>query len=169
MVRRIDRDLTLPTTEPFPEQQNVGERWAQELCDWLVKKIQLDGSRCWIVLDGFGNSNLPDETKRMVNSLIDAVDKRLPRVRLILLDYPLPLPRQLRPFVHTENLDEIDHPELEAFFQSVFRYSQIPHDDLQVQGVAAKILADLPENKEERMLEIMLRVIEAKEQLIPKE
>ncbi len=170
MARRIDRDLALPETEPMIEQQNVPDRWAQELCDWLVKKIQLGGNHYWIVLDGFRNPDLPEETKQLVKHLIDAVDKRLPQTRLILLDFELAsLPRKLRPFVRNEDIRAVDQPEMEAFFRELFQHAQLPFDEQHVVQVAGQILHDLPVTGEERMLEIMVRVMETTEQLLATE
>jgi hypothetical protein len=165
MARRIDRDLRLPMTEQIPTQQNVGERWAQELCDWLVEKILLDNNYCWIVLDGFGNQDIPDETKRLVASLIDAIDKRLPKVRLVLLDYTLPLPRKLRPFVNIEDINEISQEELNTFFKSFFYHAQIEHEDKQIRDITMKVFENLTDNEEERMFTIMTRVMEIKNKL----
>jgi hypothetical protein len=182
MARRIDRDLALPTTDPLPEQQAVGDRWAQELCDWLVEKIILDGSRCWLVLDGFADPRLPDETKRLVNNLIDAVDTRLVKARLVLLDYQLQqLRSKLRPFVHKEFLDPLDQGRLEKFFDQVFTRAGIEHDPAQVTDLAAKILHNLPplpqddpaadanERMHERMDEIVARIMVTIETVLPPE
>ncbi len=167
MVRRIDRDLTLPETDPFPMQQNVGDRWAQELCDWLVEKIRrLNDQRAWIALDGFSNPDLPNETKTFINFLISAVDRRLPLVRLILLDYERrSLPRDLQPFVHSEDIQDIDQVELKNFFRTSFDYQGIDYDDQQLQALATKILRGVPSDQS-RMLEIMIRVVETTEQLL---
>jgi len=173
MARRIDRDLALPDTEPLIEQHNVPDRWAQELCDWLVEKIKIiqdEGKFCWIVLDGFSDSDLPDETKQLVKHLIDAVDKRLTQTRLILLDFKLDLlPRTLRPFVRNEDIRAVDQPELEAFFRQLFQHVGVPFEDHHLTDAASKILQDLPAASEERMLEIMTRVMETTEQLLAKE
>lgn len=161
MARRIDRDLTLPDTDPLPDQQAVGSRWGKELCDWLVEKILKDGACCWIVLDGFSAPDLPDETRLLVDSLIDAVDKRLAKVRLVLLDYKKEkLPRMLRPVTHEDILQEVGQPELEAFITRLFQYKGIPVESQNVQGFASKLLENLPDKAEERMEEIMLRIME---------
>lgn len=173
MARRIDRDLALPETEPLIEQHNVPDRWAQELCDWLVEKIKIiqdEGKFCWIILDGFRNPDLPDETKQLVKHLIDAVDKRLTQTRLILLDFdPASLPRTVRPFVRTEDIRAVEQPELEAFFRQLFQHVGVPFEEQHLTDVASQILQDLPAASEERMLEIMMRVMEATEQLLAKE
>lgn len=165
MARRIDRDLTLPDTQAMPVQENVGDRWAQELCDWLVHKLRKDSSTCWIVLDGFADSDLPDETTRMLSSLIDAVDKRLPQVRIVLLDYPASLPPKLRPFVRTETIQEVEQADLEAFFRKAFEQARIEYTDHLVQEAAAKILQDIQVTQDKRMLEIMHRVMDLAEQI----
>lgn len=166
-ARRIDRDLRLPDTEPMPAQQNVGDRWAQEICDWLVEKMLAGGERYWIVLDGFGHPALPEETKRLVAALIHAVDRRLRRVRLVLLDYPEALPRHLRPFVPVDIPPRIGKTELEEYFKAAFTQNGIEADEQQVVDLAGQILAGLPAEDEERTFEIMLRVTESLQQVLP--
>lgn len=169
MARRINRDLTLTNTDkdPIPDQQAVGDRWGKELCDWLVGKILTDNSCCWIVLDGFSAPDLPDETRILVDSLIYAVDQRLPKVRLVLLDYKKEkLTRKQRLVTHEDILQEVAQPELEAFIAQLFQYKGIRVDDPNIiQGFASKLLENLPEKAEERMEEIMARIMET---ILPK-
>jgi len=162
LANRISARLELPATRSMPDQQSVGEDWAKELGEWLVEKILQEPKCCWIVLDGFGHPDLPPATRQLVNYLIDAVDKLLPKARLLLFDYPVTsLPRILRPpIVPVDELQEDKiEKELEVFIGHAFAHKQIVYDEPLVKKSAAKVLYDLPTDKEERMLEITRRVM----------
>jgi hypothetical protein len=163
LASRISDRLELPATRSMPDQQSVGDRWAEELGEWLLDKIQREPKPCWIVLDGFGHEDLPAATAQLVYYLIDAIDKWLPNVRLLLFDYPLTfLPRTLRPpIVPVDELQEDDIGEgmVEAFFWQAFAHKQVDHDETLVKTSAAKVLNDLPGDREEHMFEITRRIM----------
>lgn len=165
----IARDLLLPDGgEEMPLQQNVHDRWAEEICQWLKTRLLLSQRRCWIVLDGFDHPDLPPETRQLITMLVEEVDRGLNQVRLVLLDFPpRDLPSRVRPFTHREELHPIDRAELEAFFGSVFKHAGIEATTAQIDGLITKILANLPADLTARHEEIMVRVMETKMELFP--
>jgi hypothetical protein len=174
LARRIDADLTLPFTEKMPDPQNMGEQYPRELIDWLVKKFNLDaGQVFWIVLDGFDHPDLHESTRDFVFKLIQAINsRRLPEVRLVLLDYPKlldSLTNDVKIFVHTEDLQYFDEPEVKSYFELFFEQANIEADSSQVETQAQEIFQELPPNLtiEERLAAIMVRVMERALALLP--
>jgi hypothetical protein len=163
-ARRIARDLGLSSDE-IPQQQNVKDRWAGEVCDWLVDQLlRAESNQYWIVLDGFNHPDLPKETKQMVAALIDAVDLRLTNVRLVLIDYPEALRSEIRPLVRDETLHHFDREELTIFFQERFEQPRSESDEELIAQYVDKIMTDLPSDPKERMATITDRVSEILEE-----
>ncbi len=173
LARRIDSDLALPPTEPIPAPQNMGEQYVRELFDWLVKKINLDGSRAWIVLDGFDHPDLRPETRDFVFKLIQGIKTlRLREVRLVLLDYPSLLGRltpDVKIFVHSEDLQYFDEPEVKSYFEKFFEQANIIADSTQIEAQAQGVFQELPAtlSVEERLAKIMELVMERALALLP--
>ncbi|MEM7533226.1 MAG: effector-associated domain EAD1-containing protein [Chloroflexota bacterium] len=186
MIRRIDRDLMLPDTDAMPDQYSVGSRWARELCDCLVEKLNRKQKMpdapnfCLLVLDGFAHPDLPDETTQFLKHLIHAVDQRLRETRLLFLEYPRELSRREKLFAYQEILDVIDLDiELDAInnqqtftgtldllIEDTLVEAEEPSNPKRVESIRMTILDNLyiiP--KEKRMEEISYRVMEFAEEI----
>ncbi len=168
MAEAINSQLELPDTEAMPELQNVPERWAEELCTWLVNKIRGQEKTCWIVLDGFGNPEhgLPDETSQLVEALMLAVnDLNTDRARMILLDYHQPevnMPKKVRPpLALTENLEapDLNRDRLKRFLENAFRQLNIEFDDQMIEAQIDDTLNNLPAGAEEKLEEVQKRLL----------
>lgn len=182
LATTLARDLKLPDAQLLPEKLTVEEKWAEELGRWLVDRLlQQQEKRFWIVLDGFDNSELPKGTKLLLAYLVDAIDKRLPNVRLLLLDYSKrSLPRELWPPIAREDaLAELTRAQVESFVRRVFEEKQLELNDQLIHDTVDKMMTptteelaafqtlDENEKRKERMWNIMTRAIETVEKLFP--
>ena len=87
-----DVDAQLAVEDPIPPR--AGSSYPTAAALWMLKQMMKRPGRWLVVLDGFGQKELNPE----VRETIEALAVRVPvgqhrrRIRLILLDYPQPLP-----------------------------------------------------------------------------
>jgi hypothetical protein len=73
----------------LPERNSTNlERWAKDLSNWIINTAE-KWQRSWIVLDGFNNSEVRADTRRLIVNLASAMIRgaALAKHRLILMDY----------------------------------------------------------------------------------
>ncbi|MAT98888.1 MAG: hypothetical protein CL608_17225 [Anaerolineaceae bacterium] len=163
LATRLDSDITLPPHPDHPQiplKEEVSQKWAEVIGEWLIKKMKLEQGQCWIALDGFAHEDLPAPTKRLVNDLVEAVWDRLPHVRLILLDYPLDdLDEEIRLFVEEEDIEVVTQPELEEYMIKAVKELRLQKDTVELREKAREIVEGLSAAPEKHMAEIKVGVI----------
>jgi hypothetical protein len=92
----MDADfLTASIVSKLPQQMaphNITpaqNRYEQRLSDWIVNNVLQAPGRTWIVLDGFGDQDLTESAKKLIQHLAVAVLKDVVnrRARLVLVDF----------------------------------------------------------------------------------
>lgn len=169
LVRSIARQMKLENIDSIPAQQSMDSRWVQDLRDWVVGEARTTNQRWWLVLDGFDHRDLPPETQQLIEHLLKQVDTKLPGVRLVLLSYTRPLPREIRRYVLNEQIPPIGRGHLESFFQRLFEESGKTFTDGSVAQAVDTVLGLVPAEDPDRLYYLAEAVETVATTLFPKE
>ena len=87
LCRRILFKLRIrEAKEPDPLPNQTPQRWALDLAPWVGTHIKQIGGEVWVVLDGFNDPAVPEETHVLIAALAEEAGDQND-FRLILLDY----------------------------------------------------------------------------------
>jgi len=180
VTRQIGRDIA---TMPPPRTDALGNKWVQELRDWVIEGVQQvyqkTGRTIWIVVDGFTERALPAETEDLVHHLARYADRNVPEMRVVLIGYRRPLP-EINEVILREHTRLIDRLDLIEFFKKLFPQKGQAIDDDAAEALADAVLQDAdariraianPEERakaEARRIEWLAREVRVKiQQLFP--
>jgi hypothetical protein len=166
LVRSLAVQLGFPIKDDIFTQGAQAAWWGFELADWLARQADKSGKDCWIVLDGFENSGVPEPTQEFIQHLLQACAKR-DRLRLILLDFREDrIPAEIQSVILVEQLREISETELRQFFVDLYTHYGVPAD-----GEAAQYAGEVWEQVQElretplftkKLAEEVLRIVKKK-------
>jgi hypothetical protein len=144
-------------------------RWVMDIRDWIIGASKRNGALWWIILDGFDHPDLPPETHQLIEHLMLHVEKVKPPVRLVLLSYRRPIPRDIRRDIKDETIAPIDRLELAEFFQRLYQLSNktVTPDDLK--QIVDKVLDLVPAGDPERLYSLAEAVEKTAQRLFPRE
>lgn len=110
------------TTIPKQEDEQKA-RWTQNLCGWIIAKINSGDITYWFVFDGVRERTLLPETKDWIDELAVQVEsnRNVPRSRVVLLDYKESLPFGISDYAGREEIKPIGRDELIDFFELMNR------------------------------------------------
>jgi hypothetical protein len=138
LVRSLAVQLGFPIKDDIFTQGAQAAWWGFELADWLARQAEKSGKDCWIVLDGFENSAVPEPTQEFIQHLLQACAKR-DRLRLILLDFREDrIPAEIQSVILVEQLREISETELRQFFVDLYTHYGVAAD-----GEAAQFASEV--------------------------
>jgi len=127
------------------------ERWAKDLANWIVNTAE-KWPRSWIVLDGFNNSEVRSDTRRLIVHLANAMVKgaALAKHRLILIDYDHTTLTVQPGMVAADVTEGIKKALVQTFLTQLVQQSGKPLDPLQLfervtRDFAEDPIHDLPE------------------------
>ena len=136
-----------------------------EAARWMLRHLMADPgqSQWWLVLDGFGQAGLNPEVGETIGALAGLVPRGAypDRVRLILLDYPRPLPDYIGDSVLEENLPPAAaivpndlKPCLRAWDAERARQGkrQLAAEEQDLAKLAAGIVGQLPPTGKQRLV-----------------
>jgi hypothetical protein len=124
----------------------------QLLANWLFGLASKSTQTWWWVLDGLGGDVLPPDTRELIIALAAGVGLRSADVRLVLLDFPAPLPVFVEPYVYREEIAPIGGNEVQAFVETLEIAGRQDRD-----AVVVALLDGLPEGPA-RLAELSHRV-----------
>jgi hypothetical protein len=156
LVRALLHQMGLDT-RGLPEQgQCTGERWAQELANWLVGVVQTHqaNNRWWIVVDGFSDCFVPMEVRTVLLRIAGKVAAVLPNIRLGLLGYDEVITRPLCDEIRTESVAPIGLDELKGFFRQAFQEHEQIADERVIDTIVERVLdayREVPEGHPEAL------------------
>jgi hypothetical protein len=156
LVRALLYQMGLDT-RGVPEQGPcTGERWAQELANWLVGVLHphQTTTKWWIVVDGFGECFLPVEVRTLLLRIAGRVAAVLPNIRLGLLGYDEVITRPLCDQVRTEDFLPIGLDELKSFFRQAFQQHEQVADESVINTIVERVLnayQDVPKEHPEAL------------------
>lgn len=154
---------------PVPARQSTGKRWAQDLALWLLSLPRPGEPVWWILLDGFDDPDIPEDTIALMQNLALHIcsGEAQRRFRLVLLEYPRPLPHSIRRAVVPEELqppDAIGEVDVRDYFEAFFRglnQTLVPEAMTMLVG---SVLDDLPPSGD-RLTTLCRRVEEVSDAL----
>ncbi|MFP2904608.1 hypothetical protein ACLESD_06035 [Pyxidicoccus sp. 3LFB2] len=110
----------------MPTQEAQEPRWAQQLAQWVLAHDAEAASRWWLVFDGFEGTELAPGARAFIEHLAQRIGTgpARQRFRLVLLQYPQPMPTVLRREVATEKLqppDTVGPKDVSEYFEWLMR------------------------------------------------
>jgi len=133
-----------------------GERRVSLLIEWVADELQKSDHDIWLVLDGFDQESVREETALFIDQLLAlaASDTRFRRLRIVLLDFGhARLRAQARKF-HREVLVDPAAEELAEFFKE--RFPQL--EAAFCRAAAAKALQAVPPGSQAYMFRLKQNV-----------
>jgi hypothetical protein len=158
IVARMERS---PLT--MPARQEPMNRWLSFLTNWVLTEAAETGHRWWWVLDGFCATDLNLDTRKFVQAIVNRVidGEHARRVRLILVDYPEPLPKDVRLRAHNEPLSSaksILEKDVREVFVELNEDEDLGLTEEQIDKITSGIFEDLTEAEEQRLEELRERI-----------
>lgn len=125
----------------FPERDPHAQasKWVQELRDWIIGEVNCLEEPWWLVIDGFQQTVLPDETIDLIKYLVDWVDKTMPLLSIVLLGYSDMLTEEENSNIKREAISQIDDIDLKEFFEQLFTDKKIEVDPQAVDSAINKV------------------------------
>jgi hypothetical protein len=141
-------------TAPRPDRERESDaRYNMALADWLFGKAVASARTWWWVLDGFGADVVAHATRDLIFQLAQRIARGSESPRLVLLDFPEPLPADVEPYVYRDEIAPIGPRELELFVETQ-DVAGSPEDR---DAIVAAILDGLPDGPA-RLAELSRRV-----------
>lgn len=116
LVRRLGGDVQQGPTKG----ESTVTWYVNELADWVRRLTCHPGHQDWLVLDGYDSAERDLECAQFFHKLAELVtgDRALPMgCRLVLLDHPEDLSRNVRRYQATELIPPIDELDVRRFFE----------------------------------------------------
>lgn len=134
---------------PIPEKESQAARWAQQLAQWVLNHDADAGSRWWLVFDQFDGEPLEPAAQSFIESLAEriATGPARKRFRLVLLQYPHPLPPSLRRDVIQEKLqapDELGVSDVSEYFEWLFTRRKEAFEQQAIQELVQEVMQQVP-------------------------
>jgi hypothetical protein len=158
IVARMERS---PNT--IPDRQEPMNRWVNCLTNWVLTEAAATGHRWWWILDGFCATDLNLDTRKFVQAMVTRIidGQHARRVRLILVDYPEPLPKDVRLRALNEPLSSassISTQDVREVFVELNDDESLGLSDAQIDEITSGIFKDLTEAEEHRLEELRERI-----------
>lgn len=121
LAARMGGDLA---TEP--KKDNNLDRWCEELVSWITAPGIREQKTWWIVLDGFNEKELRDDTKLLITKLATRLLSAKPRrfFRLVLLDFDHTALLVTPGLINVDVVQPIPKAAVNTFLAAVFRDAQ---------------------------------------------
>jgi hypothetical protein len=155
---------------PVPARQSTGKRWAQDLALWLLSLPRPSDPVWWILLDGFDDPDIPEDTIALVQNLALHIcsGEAQRRFRLVLLEYPRPLPHSIRRAVVPEELqppESIGEVDVREHFESLFVSLNQALEPEALTRLVASVMEGLPPSGD-RLVRLCQKVEEVSDALV---
>lgn len=130
--------------DTIPSQQSPAARWVRELADWVAGQASDTGKRWWIVIDGFENRQIPDETIEFIHRLAADITTHVSSLRLVLLSYGGQLPARTDEFVMNETLQPLSDIHIREFFERLARFNEVEMSVDALEELTSNIIDRMP-------------------------
>lgn len=161
--------LSAEDIQSIPVRQSQDARWVMEIRDWIIGASNRAGKRWWITLDGFDHPDLPPETQQMIEHLMLQIENVKPPLRLVLLSYQRPIPRDIRRYIQSEAIGPIERDELTEFFERLYELAHKAVTQAELVQIVDKVLALVPTGDPERLYYVAEAVEQIAQLLFPRE
>jgi len=133
-----------------------GERRVSLLVEWVADELRQAEQDVWLVLDGFDQENVREETTLFIDQLLalTASDTRFQRLRIVMLDFSHARLRAQAGKFHREVLVDPAEAELAEFFKE--RFPQL--EAAFCRAAAAKALQAVPPGSQAYMFRLKQNV-----------
>jgi hypothetical protein len=121
-------------------------RWAQELRDWLIQRLDRKGPVWWIVLDGVSQVRVNDPIHDFIEELAYQAEMVLDRLRIVLISYGRNLKSILGRY-RKEEIGPINLTDLIEFFGKVRDARGLPPDPAADQQLAMALHQEVSAKK----------------------
>lgn len=160
LAKEIGKQMALDPRDVPPQGDQQATRWNQELIEWLIPASpKADEGTWWFVLDGFRLKMPSEALKDFIEQLAIRV-KATANYRLILLNYPSPLPLSVAVFLYKDKVERLDRAKVADHLAAIHaqKYGAPPDppqlteylDDVYAQQ--AQLARDYPESADDTLL-----------------
>lgn len=127
LARSLARQMKLDLSG-FPERDPHAQvaKWVQELRDWIIGEVNcLEESWC-VVIDGFQQTVISNETLDLIKYLAAWADNEMPVLSFVLLGYSDKLPAEENSNIRREDISQIEDIDLKEFFEQLYAEKNVP-------------------------------------------